>query len=115
VVEIGAGTYAFDVTAKGAAGTSYRIAVSLAGATSGFQVTPQDLATIHSLEGQRRGMPGYQAAHDVNHDGRIGPADLRLAKLELAQRRSVNRTPLRDGLETQRQLLTPMSREILGR
>ena len=77
LVELGAGTYAVRITANGHAGQSYSLAVSLAGATSsGFQVGPQDLATIRSVEGQRRGAPGYLAAADVNHDGRIGPVDL---------------------------------------
>ena len=84
LVELGAGTYTLQITANGRAGQSYSVAVSLAGATSGgFQVDPQDLATIRSLEGQRRGAPGYLAAADVNHDGRIGPVDLRLARLNL--------------------------------
>ena len=84
LVELGAGTYAIQITANGHAGQSYSIAVSLAGATSsGFQVGPQDLATIRSLEGQRRGAPGYLAAADVNHDGRIDRVDMRLARLNL--------------------------------
>jgi hypothetical protein len=83
LVELSAGTYALHVTAKGSAGESYGIAVSLAGATSGFQVGPQDLATIRGLEGQRRSAPGYVAAADVNHDGVVNARDLRLAQLNL--------------------------------
>jgi hypothetical protein len=89
VVEVGAGTYALDVTAKGPAGSSYHIAVSLAGATSGFQVTPQDRAIVRSLEGQRRGMSGYQAAADLNHDGRIGLLDQKLARLNVGTATSI--------------------------
>jgi hypothetical protein len=83
LVELSAGTYALEVTASGSGGKSYSIAVSLAGATSGFQVGPQDLATIHGLEGQRRGTPGYVEAADVNRDGAIDARDLRLARLNL--------------------------------
>ena len=90
LVELGAGTYAVQIAANGHAGQSYSLAVSLAGATSsGFQVGPEDLATIRSLEGQRRGAPGYLAAADVNRDGRIGRDDVRLARLNLGVSTSI--------------------------
>jgi hypothetical protein len=84
VVELGAGTYTLDVSATGPAGQSYRIAVSLAGDPRGaFQVNSQDLATIRTLQGERKGHPGYLAAADVNHDGVINARDLRLARLNV--------------------------------
>jgi hypothetical protein len=83
LVELGAGTYALQVTASSSAGESYRIAVSLAGAQSGFQFGPEDLAAIHGLEGLRRGADGYVAAADVNRDAVINARDLELARRNL--------------------------------
>jgi hypothetical protein len=83
LVALSLGTYALEVAAHGRAGESYRIALSLAGATSGFQVGPEDLATIRGLEGQRRGAVGYVATADVNGDGVINRRDLKLARRDL--------------------------------
>jgi hypothetical protein len=99
LVELSAGTYALDVTASGSAGESYRIAVSLAGATSGFDVGPQDLATIRSLEGQRTGAPGYSAAADVNRDGVITAHDLKLARLNLGATTTIRPLDVTLGLD----------------
>jgi hypothetical protein len=100
LVELNAGKDILHVTANGSAGGSYSIAVSLAGATSGFAVAPQDLATIRGLEGQRRGMPGYVAAADVNRDGVINTRDLKLARLNLGAATSIRPLTLSLGLSS---------------
>jgi hypothetical protein len=86
-----AGRYALIVSAaSGRDPLPYQVTVSLAGDTNGdFQVTRTNLAAIRGLKGRRRGEPTYLAGADVNHDGRIGPRDLALARRNLGVATSI--------------------------
>jgi hypothetical protein len=100
LMELSAGTYTLHVAAGGSGGESYRIAVSLAGATSSaYQVGAQDLATIRSLEGQRKGAPGYDVAADVNRDGVITARDLMLARRNLGAATTIRPLAVTLGLD----------------
>jgi len=94
-----------DLTVTGAPGTRFKLDVSLTGDVTGdFQVSPTDLRAIRAAVGARAGSPGYSAALDVLHLGRIGPADLRAARSNLGAATSIR--PLSVGLETTRDSVT---------
>jgi type VI secretion system secreted protein Hcp len=68
--------------AAAAAGTTgaFHVSVGLAGDVTGdHRVDAADLDRIRTLRGTRIGADGFVPAADVNHNGRIGAADLRLA------------------------------------
>ena len=87
---VGSGIHFANV--RGAANTTgaFDLTVTLAGDVNGdHQVDGQDLDVIRSLRGVRAGQDGYVAAADVNHNGVIGPRDLRLAGWNLGRTATV--------------------------
>jgi type VI secretion system secreted protein Hcp len=78
------GTVFARVAAAKAATGAFEVAVGLAGDVNGdHQVDAQDLDAIRAARGARVGRPRYVPAADVNHNGIIGPGDLRLARRNL--------------------------------
>lgn len=81
------GQYELLVHARGSAVGAFRVTATLAGDVDGGRdVSRADLDAIRAGFGARRGARGpvaYDPRLDVNHDGRVGPRDLRLARLNL--------------------------------
>jgi hypothetical protein len=81
------GHYELLVHARGSAVGAFRVTAHLAGDVDGGRdVNRADLDAIRAGFGARRGGRGpvaYDPHLDVNHDGRVGPRDLRLARLNL--------------------------------
>jgi hypothetical protein len=84
LVKVGYGTFTLAVGPIGLATPPATVRFSLAGdATGAFAVGPASLGSIRASLGQRAGSPSYNPAADVNDDGVINRADLRLAQTNL--------------------------------
>jgi type VI protein secretion system component Hcp len=83
---------AFFARVAGASGSTggFDVSVKLAGDVTGDQqVDNTDVDAIRGLAGRREGQDGFDAAADVNHNGIIGPGDLRLARWNLGRTAAV--------------------------
>ncbi|MDR3634306.1 MAG: C1 family peptidase [Isosphaeraceae bacterium] len=84
LVKVGYGTYTLTVGPIGLTAPSEPVEFSLAGdATGSFSVNTASLATIRAHLGQRAGSASFDPAADVNNNGVINQADLRLARMNL--------------------------------
>jgi kumamolisin len=94
------GVFNLNVLQKGAPSSTaiYQVNVSLVGDVDGtFSVTRRDLAQIRSMFGARAASPSYLPAADVNDDGIINRADLKLARQNLGASTSLRPVTLQLG------------------
>ncbi len=89
LVKVRFGTYTLSVGPISPTAPLGSVSFALAGAVVGSSVDARSLAAIRARLGQKAGSPGYLAAADVNDDGVINRADLRLARQNLGARTSV--------------------------
>lgn len=84
LVKVGYGTYTLTVGPIGLNTPPNSVNFSLAGDANGsFGVDTASLATIRADRGQMAGSPSFNTAADVNNNGVINGADLRLARPNL--------------------------------
>jgi hypothetical protein len=92
LAQVGVGDFAIRWRGQHDTGGATDLDVFLAGdADADFRVDSRDLDLIRSRAGAALGKAGYAAAADVNHDGVINRADVRLARLNLGAATTVGR------------------------
>ncbi|QEH34685.1 Pseudomonalisin precursor [Aquisphaera giovannonii] len=99
------GVFDLGLVGKGSSSSAmYQVNISLAGDVDGtYSVTRQDLAQIRALSGTPSSSTNYLPAADVNDDGVINGADLKLAAQNLGASTTLRPVTLQIGQDLVRQ------------